>query len=150
MITYAVEQWTDCAGEIIPLWEAHNAEIAAADDRVRLAPDYDRYLGQHLRGSLHILVAREAGAVVGYLFAIVETHLHRRNTLCAFFDIYYLKPSHRKGWAGVRLFKEAERTLTARGVQKMHTGTKLWKDVGLIFERLGWIETERLYTKSLG
>lgn len=149
MITYAVEAWPDAAAEIMPLWDAHNAEVAAKDDKARLAPDLDRYMALHLAGKLHIVVAREAGAVIGYLFAAVETHLHRRNTLCAFYDLYYVKPEHRRGWTGIHLFKEAERSLKARGVVKLHTGTKLWKDVGRLFERMGWDETERLFTKSL-
>ena len=150
MLTYSVESWPDVSNEIIPLWQAHNAEVAALDDRALLDPDFDRYMRLHLSGGLHVIAAREAGEVVGYLFAVVETHLHRKSTLCAFFDAYYVKPEHRRGWAGINLFKAAERTLKARGVRKMHTGTKLWKDVGLLFERLGWMETERLFTKTIG
>jgi GNAT superfamily N-acetyltransferase len=150
MLSYAVEQWPDAAAEIMALWPAHNAEVAATDDRDHLAPDLDRYMALHAAGKLHVVVARKDGAVIGYLFACVETHLHRRNTLCGFYDIYFVAPEHRKGWAGVHLFKVAERTLRARGVVKLHTGTKLWKDVGVLFERMGWKETERLFTKNIG
>jgi GNAT superfamily N-acetyltransferase len=147
MITYAVEQWPQAAPEIMPLWAAHNSEIAAEHDKPLLDPDLGRYMALHRAGKLHVVVAREAGKVIGYLFAAVETHLHRRTTLCAFYDLYYVRPEHRRGWTGIHLFKEAERTLRARGVKRLNTGTKLWKDVGKLFERMGWQETERLFTK---
>lgn len=150
MLTYVVEPWATVRGEIGPLWRRHYAEIAADQQRIALDPDFARYSASAANGSLHIVVAREAGQMVGYVFAFVETHLHYRSTLCGFYDIYWLAPEARKGSAGVKLLKEAERTLKARGVKKIFTGTKLWKDVGRIFERHGWNETERLYSKWIG
>ncbi|MDB5595746.1 MAG: hypothetical protein JWM36_2707 [Hyphomicrobiales bacterium] len=147
MISYAVEEWPEAMAEIMPMWTAHNAEIAAEHDKPLLDPDLGRYMALHQAGKLHVIVPRESGEVIGYLFAAVETHLNRRTTLCAFYDLYYVRPEHRRGWTGVHLFKEAERTLKARGVKRLNTGTKLWKDVGTLLERMGWQETERLFTK---
>lgn len=150
MISFCTESWSQVRHEIAPLWQRHHDELVQDKDRVPLAPDLAKYQAQDTAGSLHIVTARRRGALVGYVVAIVETHLHYRRTLCAFFDLYYLLPEHRAGWAGVRLFIEAERALKARGVQKLFSGTKLWQDASPIFERLGWVETERLFTRWIG
>lgn len=147
-LAYAVESWFDVRAEVGPLWRLHYAEIA--DKRIPLDPDFDRYDQIALLGKLHIVTVRDRGKLVGYLFAIVDTHLHYRHTLFAGFDLYWVDPVHRRGWAGVRLFREAEQTLRARGVRKVVANTKVAKDMSRIFERLGFQEAERIHTKYLG
>lgn len=149
MITFHVESWSDVWREMEPHWKGHWEEVAMNRDTILLDPDIEAYNAMERVGGLHIVVAREAGALVGYHISLVRPHLHYRNDLHAFTDLYYIAKSHRKGSAGVRLFKEVERTLKARGVVKMFTGTKLSLDMSRIFEYLGWTETERLFTKYI-
>jgi L-amino acid N-acyltransferase YncA len=101
-------------------------------------------------GRLHLVVARENGKVVGYHLSVVRTHPHYKTSLTAYTDVYFLSKECRKGFAGVRLFREVERTLKARGVEKMFTGTKKSLDMTRVFEYLGWTETERTFTKYIG
>lgn len=150
MITFMVEPWSACFGEMSKLWQEHWEEVAINRNSIQLDPDLDEYASLERTGALHVVVARERGAIVGYHISIVRPHLHYRRSLSAFTDVYFLRASHRKGLTGVRLIKAAEETLRARGVQKMFTGTKKHLDMGPIFERLGWTETERLYTKVIG
>lgn len=131
------------------LWPAHWEEVAINRDSIKLAPDYQSYEAFADAGALHIVTAREAGKIVGYLINIVRPHLHYKNDLHGFADVYYIQPEHRQGWAGVKLFKYAEKTLEARGVKKLFMGTKLHLDMSRLFERMGWHETERLFTKVL-
>jgi GNAT superfamily N-acetyltransferase len=147
--TYQEEQWRDIVNEMKVLWPAHWEEIAINRDSIKLAPDYKSYETFADNGSLHIVTARAAGQIVGYHISIVRPHLHYVNDLHGFTDVYYIMPEHRQGWVGVKLFKTVERTLKARGVKKIFTGTKLHLDMGRLFERLGFHETERLYTKVL-
>ena len=149
-VTYAVENWFDALSEMEELWPLHWDEVAMNKDTIPLDPDYPTYAALANSGALHLLVARCEGKMIGYHVSIVKGHLHYRHSLSAFTDMYFIHPEHRKGMVGVRLFKEAEKTLKARGVEKMFTGTKLSLDMGRIFERLGWKETERLYTKFIG
>jgi GNAT superfamily N-acetyltransferase len=149
VITYQVEQWRDIVAEMEVLWPAHWEEIAINRDSIKLAPDYQSYEAFADSGALHIVTAREAGKIAGYHITIVRPHLHYKNDLHGFTDVYYIQPEHRQGWVGVKLFKYVEKTLKARGVKKLFTGTKLHLDMGRIFERLGFHETERLYTKVL-
>jgi L-amino acid N-acyltransferase YncA len=149
-VTYATEQWSDVWREMAPLWEAHWLEVALDHEAVPLAPDIAAYDALEAAGMLNVLVARKAGQVIGYHLAIVKPHLHYKNSLHSFTDIYYVAPEHRQGMTGVKLFKEAEKSLAKRGVKKMVSGTKMSLDMGKIFERLGWRETERTYTKCIG
>ena len=150
MITYQVENWTDCVHELEPLWTAHWSEVAMNKSQIPLEPNYDMYSWINAQGQLHTLTARCDGKVIGYHVSIVRPHLHYASSLSSFTDMYYISPEHRKGMVGVRLFKEAEASLKARGVEKMFTGTKVSLDMSRIFERLGWTETERLFTKFIG
>lgn len=149
MITYQVEKWKDVSAEMMHLWEAHWEEVGLDHDSIKLAPDVDLYQQYEDAGILHVVTAREAGKVIGYHITIVRPHLHYKNDLHGFTDVYFIHPEHRKGWVGIRLFKYVEKTLKDRGVKKLMTGTKLHLDMGRIFEHLGWTETERLYTKLI-
>lgn len=150
MITFAVEEWFKVKGEMAVLWPEHWKEIAINRDQIKLNPDMESYDTFARNGALHMMIARERGAIVGYHVSIVRPHLHYLDSLSAFTDVYYIAPAQRKGMTGVRMFKEVEKSLKARGVQKMFTGTKLHMDMSAIFERLGYRETERLFTKVIG
>lgn len=150
MITFLVERWFDVFPEMSALWNEHWEEVAVNRDAIKLDPDLHQYAELAHSGALHVVVGREAGKIVGYHISIVRPHLHYRHSLSAFTDVYFLRKSHRKGMTGVRLLKAAEETLATRGVQKMFSGTKKHLDMGPIFERLGWTETETLFTKVIG
>lgn len=151
MITYAVETLNQCLAEIEPMLQGHFEEIAANKEQLG-GPNMDKavYYVREQQGGLHIVVARSEGKIVGYYVAFINPHLHYAHSLTASTDVYYIHPDFRKGRAGIDLFKEAERTLKKRGVQRVYSGTKLHKDMGKLFEFLGWKETERLYVKWIG
>lgn len=149
-VTYQVENWSDALKEMQGLWPLHWDEVATHKDSIPLAPDYGAYAYLESQGQMSLLVARCEGQMIGYHLTIVRAHLHYRQSLSGYTDMYFIHPEHRKGMVGVRLFKEAEKALRARGVQRMFTGTKLSLDMSRIFERLGWKETERLFSKYIG
>ncbi len=149
MITFSVESWFEVVEEMKPLWPAHWEEVAMNKDEIKLNPDFKTYEQYQTDGALHIVVMRENGALVGYHISIVRPHLHYLQSLSAFTDVYYVSPKHRKGLAGIRLFQEVEKSLKARGVQKIFTGTKKHLDMSKLFEYLGYKSTETLFTKLL-
>lgn len=150
MITYAVEAWSAVQEEMAPLWVKHWEEVALNRDKMPLVPDFANYDTMEQLGMLHIVVARKEGQIVGYHFTIVRPHLHYSTTLCGQTDIYYIAPEHRTGRTPLRLFQFVEKTLKARGVKKLFTGTKLSLNAGPLFEFMGWHPTETLYTKYIG
>lgn len=149
MITFSVESWSDVVEEMKPLWPAHWEEVAMNKDQIKLNPDYKSYEAYEKSGALHIVVMRENGKVAGYHISIVRTHLHYADSLNAFTDVYYIEKEHRKGLAGIKLFREVEDTLKARGVQKIFTGTKKHLDMSKLLEYMGYVSTETLFTKML-
>lgn len=143
---YSVERWFDCKEEMKWLLPLHWKEIA--DPRIPLDVWWNAY--DEMAEQLHIVTIRDENKIVGYHWSIVRPHLHYRQSLTAYTDIYFLHPDYRKGWNGVKLFKFVEQTLKARGVQRMYIASKKKLDMSLIFERLGWNKTEVVYTKIIG
>lgn len=150
MITYMVEPWSSAWPEMEPMWQAHWEQVALNRDKIKLKVDMDAYAEYERQGALHLLVVRDNGKVIGYHLSIIRTHLHYKDSLNAFTDVYYLDKAYQGSTVGVRMFKEVEKTLKARGVEKMFTGTKTSLDRGALFEHLGWTLTEKLYTKWIG
>lgn len=150
MTAFAVENWFDVKDQMAQLWVEHWKEVAVNQAEIPLNPDFDTYAAFANAGMLHIVVARKDGEVVGYHFSVVRPHLHYKQSLSAFTDIYFLAPAHRTGRTPLRLFEYVEKTLKAKGVEKLFTGTKLSLDAGPLFKHMGWTPTETLYTKFIG
>lgn len=150
MISFKVENWEDVKSEAAPLWPLHWDEVGQNKIKMQLNPDLDKLDALNARGMLHIVIAREDGRLVGYHASIIDTLIHYKNVLAAKGDLYWLAPEYRKGATGIRLLREVEKTLKARGVQVMYDVTKLYLDHGKIFERLGYKPIERNYSKWIG
>lgn len=154
-VTFALERMQDVQYEMEDLLPGHWQEVARDKDVIRLDPDWAQYFAMENAGGVHMVVARAEGRMVGYAVYFVRPHLHYRSSLSAICDVYFLKPEFRAGRTGIQLFREAERTLKARGVQKIFTGTKVRTAAGergdksRIFEHLGYELTEKLYTKVI-
>ena len=150
MIEYKEETYEQVINEIKPLLENHYDEIALDKDVIKLNPDYDMYKKLCNSGAMRIITARDDGKLVGYLIALIKYHLHYKDSLTAIDDIFYVDKSYRKGLTGVKLFIKTEEILKKYGVQRVVLNTKLHHDVGAIFDRLGYKETERVFTKIIG
>jgi GNAT superfamily N-acetyltransferase len=148
-VTFHTEPWSACLPDISQHWSAHWNEVALHKDEIPLDPDFDEYARIEKAGQLHCSVARHRGVCVGYAVVIVRRHLHYKTSLSGYFDLYYLHPNFRAGWAGVRLFRHAEAVMRKRGVERLFTGTKVSLDASVIFKRLGWDESERVWAKLL-
>lgn len=152
MISFSTEPWSQIKTEIMPLWLDHHAAIADPDDIDRIPPcaDWEKYDRCAANGSLHITAGRENGKLVAYAFVFVERGLHYSTTLFGHWDLYWVSPEARGHWVGVKLFKEVERAMKARGVVKMTNRRKLTHDTAAIFKRLGWKDIEIASTKWIG
>jgi GNAT superfamily N-acetyltransferase len=150
MVEYKEEGFDDVIGEIKPMLEHHYDEIALDKEHIKLNPDYDAYKTLCSSGFMRIITARDGGKLVGYCIVIIKHHLHYRDSLTAIDDIFYVDKEYRKGLTGVKLFIKTEEILKKYGVQRVIMNTKLHHDVGAIFDRLGYKETERVFTKIIG
>ena len=150
MLKYAVEPFSKIIDEARPLLEAHWLEIGLDRDIIPLDIDYEKYLQLNANANLIIVTARQEGVLVGYIAAILSSHLHYHSTLFATLDVFYLKPEFRKGLNGVNLFLEMQRALKWRDVRKVIGQTKLGdKDISAVYRYLGWKPIETLFAKVL-
>jgi hypothetical protein len=150
MIEYKEETFDQVIDEIKPLLENHYEEIALNKDAIKLNPDYGIYKSLCDSGVMRVITARDDGKLVGYCVCIIKYHLHYKDSLTAFNDIFYISKDYRKGLTGVKLFIKTEEILKKYGVQRVSMNTKVHHDVGVIFDRLGYKETERVFTKMIG
>jgi GNAT superfamily N-acetyltransferase len=150
MIEYKEESYDNVIGEIKPLLDLHYEEIANNKDVIKLNPDYAMYKKLCDAGVMRIITARDDSKLIGYCICLIKYHLHYKDSLTALNDIFYISKDYRKGLIGVKLFIKTEEILKKYGVQRVIMNTKMHHDVGAIFDRLGYKETERVFTKIIG
>jgi GNAT superfamily N-acetyltransferase len=151
-LSIQVEKFADIARELPPLFEQHYREIARDQDKIPLAPDWDRYFQLELTGWLIITTARAGKDLVGYIFNLAGGHLHYRSTPHAEIEMFWLDPAYRGSSFALRWFRENEAALKKLGAKKIAVATKNgYKGgrVGLIFKRLGYLPIETTWAKVL-
>lgn len=147
VITFHVESLLEHLEEMKPLFPAHFEELALNKDKVPLDPQYDIYLERDKRGEVLFVAGRELGALIGYFVGFVAPGLHYKTCLTLSLDIFWIHPEYRHRGAGFQMFKTVEAEAKRRGVQRMIVGSKLHQDASWLFERLGYDEVERYYSK---
>lgn len=147
-IEFAVEDYKMVVSELRGYYQAHYDELAS-NKEIPLAPDYAAYDELYRLHRLHVVTARRDGVLVGYFISTLGYHLHYRDSLTAWTDIYYLRPDCRHGRNGVNLFKFMEDSLNAMGVERIYTSTKTELNNGPMLEALGYAPKEVVYTKIL-
>lgn len=150
MYKFNVEKFHDVVEEIVPLWFDHWEEVATNKDKIPLDPDYEMYSTLEKMGRLLIVTMRDESVLVGYSFMFVGPHIHYKSTKVAQNDILYIKPSHRKGFAGIKLIKYSEEQCKMVGTTKVVWHIKTDHNFGKIMERLGYNLFEVNYGKYIG
>jgi hypothetical protein len=148
--SFQVERLADVRGEWERYFPAHYEELATLKQHItQVDPDWGMYERLDAAGILHIVTVRDGGALVGYYMGAVLPQPHYKSVVFASADVYYLDPAYRKGFTGIKFLKFIEESLRARGVQMIVMGTKLSKDLGKLYEALGYVETDRVFRKWL-
>lgn len=150
MISFQVENWHDVKDGMAWLFPLHWEEVANDKDKIKLNLWNEAYDEMADSGQFHVVTVRDGENIVGYHWSIVRPHLHYKQSLTAYTDVYFLHPDHREGMNGVKLFQFVEQSLRDKGVEKMYIASKVKLDKSAIFERLGWSKVETVYTKYIG
>lgn len=132
----------------------HWRELAVHKDEMPLDPDYGRMLAADDAGLFKVWAARDGKTLVGYVAFWIQPHAHYKSTLTAVEDLYMLTASHRKGLTGYRMFTSAIAALKHRGVKRCYMHSKVhWNKerggMAVLFERLGFVNTDMLWSKIL-
>ena len=152
-ITYQVEDYLQCLPELKDCYPEHFEELAADKKDIPLNPDYETYAMMAKAGVLHLVTVRVDGVLVGYHLSMIDPHLHYKQSLTCFTDIFLIRKPYRhleNSLIGLKLFKFMEESVKQKGVQRIYMGTKLHMDIDPILNRLGYNPKERLYTKVIG
>lgn len=153
--TFTVEKAADLLGpaefpRFVELLHDHWQEVAANKEIMKLDPIYERYLKLDKEGKLHIVVAREAGVIVGYSIHFCgRTHMHYRDLFCAEDDIHYMIPRLRKTGLHEAMRQFALADMKARGVQWVTARTKLDHGHDNALRRLGFRPLDQVYCLDL-
>lgn len=148
MITAQVEPFLQFLEEVKSILPRHYEELALDKDIIPLDPMYELYVQRANLDQAISVTLRETGKLIGYFVGFVAPGLHYRTCLTLTMDIFYVLPEHRGSGAGYLLFKEVERECKRRGIQRMFVGSKLHKDASFLFEKLGYTEVEKYYSKT--
>lgn len=128
------------------LFEAHWVEVGRDRDKIRLNPDWERWLRLQQANALRCFTIRKDGVLVGYAGFLFMAHPHYKDHVFAHCDVIYVAPEHR-GITAVKLLKLVERELTADGASKISFHIKREHDHARLFEGLGYTASETIYEK---
>ena len=150
MITFQEEALTECLEEMKPLFEEHWDEIDIHKDKIKLNPDYDKYLTLDAIGMLHVLTARDDDKIIGYFISFIQSNMHYKDYTFALNDVLFIHPDYRKGSVGYKLFKKAEVSLKELGVEVLMIQSKVKHDFKSIMDKLDFERVEYTYSKYIG
>jgi hypothetical protein len=145
-ITFQVENVAAMRRDAFPLLAKHYDEIAQFKEVQELDPDWEAYEAMEKAGKLWIMTAREGSRLVGYIVMFISTDLHYRKLLKATEDVHFILPEYRKGLLGYRMLVKTKQAMKEKGVRATNFRTKANSDHGLLFERLGGILHDKVYT----
>jgi len=146
----SVESWTTAQPDVEKLIAEHWEEIALHKDRQPLDPNWSTYRTLADTGMLVAVTARDEGLLVGYALFFVLQHMHYNSTVWAMNDVLFLKKSHRKGVAGFKLIRAADKAMQERGVSRITWHVKVHHDFGMLLKRLGYEVEEMVWGKFVG
>lgn len=94
-----------------------------------------------------VLLAEEAGQVVGLFGFIVYPHFYTGRTT-AIELMWYVEPEYRQGFTAIALLRAAQRVAKELGAEKMQCSAPT-EEVGRAYEAVGYRKLEVAYQRSL-
>lgn len=144
-----LERWGDVLPEMEPLFPQHWRELAVNQHAIKIDLDREKYSNLDKQDMLHVVTVRAGETLVGYAIAFLMPHMHYKSSgPMAMTDMYFVLPEFRNG-AGLKLFREYERTLREKGIRQAITSCKVHQDHQAFLEALGWTWTDKTFIKLL-
>ncbi len=142
--------------ESVEVWQAESKDLIyghwqelGLDLDLEIAPDFEKMKALEGMGLFKVVTVREKGKLVGYLLAVVSTHLHYRNSpKMLIVDAYYISPECRSG-TGVKLIRFTEELAKQLGAIKIYLSCKVHRDHSQLFTALGYRLSDYAFTRRL-
>lgn len=134
------EPWERMEPEFRGLVRGHWEEVG---EPFPLEFDWDLY-----RAGCIAVAARDEGVLVGYIVGRISSHPYLGGGIGSA-DLYYLLPSHRRGFAGADLVRAFEDVLRERGARMVYLGVSLRHDHGALLRYLNYKPVDTYYSKEL-
>lgn len=146
-LQYSEEKFTDIQSEIEALSFEHWQEVTNSP-HIAVDPDWQKFADLDAINVLHVLAIRDGAKLVGYVMIIMVPMLHYKTVLLAHDDAYFLQKQYRNGFAGVKMFTEAEKMMKAKGAHQIIFHEKARVKTGPIFQYLGYKAGDVLWMKE--
>ena len=137
----------DLYDEIEPMFEDYHEEVQTNGQR--LNPSFNIYSITADNGYLGLYTIRFGEEVVGFLTVVCGEDQHCEHHMIANHDLMFVKKDHRSYKLFKRLLSFVETDLKGLGVNGLHMGCTLKKDLSPLYERSGYELTEYKYYKEL-
>lgn len=124
------------------------AEVGEYQGKVKLDPDWDKYIALDNAGALLCCGAYDEDKLVGYYISVVSMSLHSKNDMIAGCDALWLHPDYRGG-AGIKLIAFHEKQCKELGVSVITMNVTRHHDISPLLERLGWNMIEKSFGKCI-
>lgn len=133
--------------ELFPLLEEHEKELNVLS--CELDVDLRMYIKAVSNRTIRVYTARDDdGVLAGYAIYFLYRHPHY-NVLVGAQDVLFITKEKRRGLTGIKLIRFSEDKLKEAGVKVITQRTKKHKDLGRLYERLGYGLQEEVYTKEI-
>lgn len=146
MITIQQEFVDDVWHGLVPLLHAHWNEVGMKVSP--LLPNKNLYAKSEENGLYVLYTMRVKGKLAGYAGFFLTPSIHEMRTEMACCDVIYVSPEYR-GFKSIYFFKQIEKMLTEESPMVITFGSKSTQPIDRLLERLGYGNTERVFTKIL-
>jgi len=146
ILTFRQELVHQMEREVPSLAQQHADEL---DDGMPADVCWDRLWALEEAGLLRLFTAREDGRLRGYAAFVLGPDTLRGYRVVAALVVTYLAPAARRGLAGLRFLRFAEKCLAEDGADEIHlTGTRD-RDLGPLFARMGYEPSQTIWRREL-
>ncbi len=146
MIVALEQDFFDFRDEAKALISSYLAEVTTPFEKDIAWDHYSQLWGM---GSLHIVGARDAGRLVGFLAFIVYDHPNAVGVRVGQELALFLKPEYRRGLTGVKMIKIARDKSKELGSKYFTITARPGKDIGPLLEKLGAKPFETAYVMEI-
>ena len=138
-----------------PLVTKHWVEVARNQDKIELAPDWEKYKALYDEGHVlaygaYKLEGQEPPIPVGYTLDIISPSLHYMNNVFAQNDVIFVSTEMRNTSLGYKLIAKSEDRLRKLGVDYRTLHMKYTHDFSKLTKALGYEDVEKIVGKYLG